>query len=203
MTTSGPQAEADDIGQIFDWYRQMEPIRQVELRLSVASFQCLKGTGVIAATPGLFEGIFKEAAHADRDYDVARAIKGIPRSSWSKRRRSSPPVLAHQGRGPFREYRQAGRRPPKMNALGGDRARERRRSGRVFPKADRSDIVISGGGDDPVVVDGIKNGTVAFTMQPGSGIRRRLMLLIPYWMADEGLMAISDHLWIDTPACCR
>jgi ribose transport system substrate-binding protein len=70
---------------------------------------------------------------------------------------------------------------------------------KVFPKANRKDIVIAGLDDDPVVIQGIKDGTVALTLQQNPVGQGRLFFLIPFWMAEEGLKPTSDHLWIDTP----
>jgi ABC-type sugar transport system substrate-binding protein len=49
------------------------------------------------------------------------------------------------------------------------------------------------------VLDGIKQGTVALTLQQNPIGQGRLFFLIPFWMAEEGLKPIKPLLWIDTP----
>ena len=88
---------------------------------------------------------------------------------------------------------------PEMNAYVATGNQSSVGAAQVFPAAGREDIVISGIDDDPVIIDGIRQGTVALTLQQNPVGQGRLFFLIPYWMAEEGLKPIEPLLWIDTP----
>lgn len=88
---------------------------------------------------------------------------------------------------------------PTMNAYVATGNQSSVGAAQVFPKAGRSDILIAGLDDDPVIIDGIKQGTVALTLQQNPVGQGRLFFLVPYWMAEEGLKPIQPLLWIDTP----
>jgi ribose transport system substrate-binding protein len=88
---------------------------------------------------------------------------------------------------------------PTMNAYASTGFNNAIGAAKVFPQAGRKDIVVQGVDNDPVVIQGIKDGTVAFTLQQSPVLQGRLFFLIPFWGAEEGLKPITDHQYIDTP----
>jgi ribose transport system substrate-binding protein len=88
---------------------------------------------------------------------------------------------------------------PEMNAYVSTGNQNAVGAAQVFPAAGRGDIVIAGLDDDPVVIDGIRQGTVALTLQQNPIGQGRLFFLIPFWMAEEGLKPIETLTFVDTP----
>jgi ribose transport system substrate-binding protein len=88
---------------------------------------------------------------------------------------------------------------PEMNAYVGTGFNNAVGAASVFPKANRTDIVVTGLDNDPAVIDGIKKGTVTFTLQQNPGGQGRLFFLVPYWQGVEGLKPVGAPVWIDTP----
>jgi ABC-type sugar transport system substrate-binding protein len=90
-------------------------------------------------------------------------------------------------------------RYPTMNAYVGTGFTTATGAATVFPKAGRTDIIVTALDDDPAVIEGIKQGTVTLTLQQNPRGQGRLLFLIPYWMKEEGLKPINPPIWIDTP----
>jgi ribose transport system substrate-binding protein len=90
-------------------------------------------------------------------------------------------------------------RYPTMNAYASTGFNNAIGAAKTFPGAGRTDIVVQGVDDDPVVVQGIKDGSVAFTLLQSPTMQGRMFFDIPFWMAEEGLKPVTVGEYIDTP----
>lgn len=88
---------------------------------------------------------------------------------------------------------------PTMNAYASTGFNNAIGAAQVFAQAGRKDIVLQGVDNDPVVIQGIKDGTVSFTLQQSPVLQGRLFFLIPYWEAELGLKPVKDNMYIDSP----
>jgi ribose transport system substrate-binding protein len=75
---------------------------------------------------------------------------------------------------------------PDMNAYVGAGALSAVGAAQAFPKAGRTDILITGTDDDPVILDGIKKGTIAFSFAQQKYGLGYWLVYIPYKMHTTG-----------------
>jgi ribose transport system substrate-binding protein len=77
-------------------------------------------------------------------------------------------------------------RYPEMNAYVGAGALTAVGAAQTFPEAGREDIIITGTDDDPVILDGIKKGTIAFSFAQQKYGLGYWLVYIPYKMHTTG-----------------
>ncbi len=68
----------------------------------------------------------------------------------------------------------------------------------TFPKAGRKDILVTAVDDDPMVLAGIRDGTITFTYIQTPYTSGYLMIYLPYLMAEKGLKNVSGKKMVDT-----
>lgn len=245
------EKEAAAHDRTFRWLspQEYDEPAQIELTETALGSDCIKGLGILTATPDLFKGIIETAEaripvlelvchpqqyakvciEIDNENGLSQVAKRVAEELGGKGNVviSTDPGLPNQlKRDILINYWKAnnpdikvvGVMPdcdtvdktvgcaenalsqyPEMNAYVGTGFNNAVGAASVFPKAGRTDIVVTGLDNDPAVIQGIKDGSVTLTLQQNPTGQGRLFFLIPFWMGEEGLKPVGAPVWIDTP----